>query len=228
MRITEQDHARVRRAIEEAEQDTSGEIFCVIAQRVSAYREVGLAWAAAAAMILPLLLVPLGFSPAWLPGYSDGWQAAQLAAAPANTALTLAAYGLVQICVFVVVFLMHELPLVRRWTTPAGIRRHRVRKAAVHQFLAHGIHATSTRTGVLIFCALEEHRVEVVADEGIRSQVPPETWGQVAAVLIRETKARRPIEGFEKAIALCGEILSPHFPPGTDNPNELSDRLVEL
>jgi putative membrane protein len=228
MRITDQDHERVRRAVEEAELTTSGEIFCVIARRVSAYREVGLAWATAAAMILPLLLIPLGFTAAWLPGFGDGWQAAQLAATPVTLAHTLAAYALVQVTVFLVVFLIHELPVVRRLMTPSTLRRHRVRKAAIHQFLAHGIHVTANRTGVLIFCALEEHRVEVVADEGIHSRVPAETWANVISLLTREMRAGRPIEGFEAAIALAGDVLSAHFPPGPDNPNELSDRLVEL
>jgi putative membrane protein len=228
MRISPADHDRIRRAVEEAEQATSGEIFCVIARRVSSYREVGLAWAAAAAMILPLLLIPLGFSPAWLPGFSDGWQAAQLAATPVTMAQTLGAYALIQVVIFLVVFLIHGLPIVRRLMTPASIRRHRVRKAAIQQFLAHGIHVTANRTGVLIFCALDEHRVEVVADQGIHSRVPAEVWADVASALTRELRAGRPIEGFEAAIALSGEALSAHFPPGPDNPNELSDRLVEL
>ncbi len=228
MRISPADHDRIRRAVEEAEQTTSGEIFCVIARRVSSYREVGLAWAAAAAMILPLLLIPLGFSPAWLPGFSDGWQAAQLAATPVTVAQTLGAYALVQVVIFLAVFLIHGLPVVRRLMTPGSIRRHRVRKAAMHQFLAHGIHVTANRTGVLIFCALDEHRVEVVADEGIHSLVPAETWADVTSALTRDLRAGRPIEGFEAAIALSGQVLSAHFPPGPDNPNELSDRLVEL
>ena len=87
---------------------------------------------------------------------------------------------------------------------------------------------TANRTGVLIFCALDEHRVEVVADEGIHSRVPVEVWADVTSALTRELRAGRPIEGFEAAIALSGEVLSAHFPPEPDNPNELSDRLVEL
>lgn len=228
MRISPRDHERIRRAVEEAELTTSGEIFCVVARKVSSYRDVGLGWASAAAMILPLLLVPLGFSPAWLPGFADGWQAAQLAATPVTVVQTLAAYAIVQIAVFLTVFLGHGLPVVRRLMTPASIRRHRVRRAALHQFLAHGIHTTADRTGVLIFCALDEHRVEVIADEGIHSRVPKDTWANVASVLTRELRAHRPIEGFEAAIALSGDVLSTHFPPRDRNPNELSDRLVEL
>ena len=74
MRLTSDEHARISAAIKSAEANTSGEIFCVIARRVSSYQDVGLAWAAAAAFILPLALVPLGFDPVWLPGLADTWE----------------------------------------------------------------------------------------------------------------------------------------------------------
>jgi putative membrane protein len=37
-----------------------------------------------------------------------------------------------------------------------------------------------------------------------------------------------PGAGFAAAIGLCGDVLAEHFPPGPDNPDELSDSLVEL
>ncbi len=61
MKLSATDHARISLAIAEAETRTSGEIFCVLAERVSSYRDISLGWAAAAALILPLALVPLGF-----------------------------------------------------------------------------------------------------------------------------------------------------------------------
>jgi putative membrane protein len=43
--LTRSDHERVTAAIAEVERKTSGEIFCVLAQEVSRYREVPLTWA---------------------------------------------------------------------------------------------------------------------------------------------------------------------------------------
>lgn len=228
MKFTEQDHARIAEAIGQAEKATSGEIFCVFARRVSSYHDVSLGWAAAAALILPLGLVPLGFDPAWFPGIADSWEAAHMAARDVTIGRALAAYAVLQGAIFLTVFLLSRLQPLRRWMTPRGVRRERVRKAAVEQFLAHGLHVTQNRTGVLIFAAMEDHQVEIVADEAIHSRVDQEVWGRAVGVLVRELRVRRPVEGFEQAIAICGGVLAEHFPPGAANPNEHPDRLVVI
>ena len=57
--IGDVDKARVAAAIRRAELQTSGEIFCVIAQHSSDYRLVPLAWAALVALLVPLPLIYL-------------------------------------------------------------------------------------------------------------------------------------------------------------------------
>ena len=96
------------------------------------------------------------------------------------------------------------------------------------QFLAHGLHQTEDRTGVLIFACMADHQVEIVADKGIHEKVEPAVWGEAVAALTRQMRAGRPAEGFEAAVSLCGEVLAPHFPPRPVNPNELPDRLIVM
>lgn len=228
MRLTDQDQARVAAAIAQAEARTSGEIFCVVARRVSSYMDVSLGWAAAAALIVPMGLIPLGFDAAWFPGLGDTWEAAHLADRQMTVGQALGAYAVVQAAVFVAVFLLTRIPLVRRWATPRSVRRARVRRAAVQQFLAHGVHVTDKRTGVLIFAALDDHQVELVADEGIHACVDQGVWADAVAALLREMKADRPVAGFEAAIDLCGRVLAEHFPPRANDANELPDHLVLL
>ena len=226
MRFTPEDQAQVARAIASAEAGTSGEIFCVVSRRVSAYADVSLAWAAAAALLVPTALIPLGFDLSW-PG-GGGWQAAHASAQAAGVGEALAFYALIQAAIFVGVFLLTRIPPILRWVTPRGLRRGRVRKAALQQFLAHGVHVTRERTGVLIFAALNEHQVELIADELIHQKVDEGVWADAVASLTRELKAGRPVAGFESAIAQCGRVLAAHFPPRTDNPNELPDHLILL
>lgn len=226
IKVTSEAQARITAAIAAAESRTSGEIFCVLAREVSAYRDISLGWAAGAAMLLPLGLIPLGFDPAWIPGLGQGWQAAHLASADVIVGQSLAAYVLVQASVFLAVLLLTSIPVVRRWVTPRAVRRARVRRAAVEQFLAHGLHVTAGRTGVLIFAALSDHQVEVVADEGIHARVDQSVWADAAAALAGGMKRGDSADGFEAAIGLCGAVLAEHFPPEAENPNELSDRLV--
>ena len=226
--FTPADHARVAAAIATAERTTSGEIFCVFAKRVSSYRDVSLGWAGAAALILPMLLIPLGFNAAWFPGLGESWQAAHLAAGSVTIGETLAAYAVIQTAVFVAVLLTTCIPLVLRLVTPRSVRRARVRRAALQQFLAHGLHTTEHRTGVLIFAALADRQVEIIADEGIYSKVDTEIWAKAVDSLTKALRADRPAEGFESAIALTGEVLATHFPPRANNPDELPNRLVEI
>ena len=226
MTLTPNAQDRIAAAIAAAEARTSGEIFCVLARQVSSYRDVSLGWAAAAALIVPLGLIPLGFRSSGLPGLGDGWQAAHLAAQEVSVGQALAAYALLQAAVFVVTYLLARIPPLRRWLTPAAVRRGRVRKAALQQFLAHGLHVTEARTGVLIFAAISDHQVEVIADEGIHSRVDQGVWAEAVAALAGGLRRGEPAEGFEAAIALCGEVLAEHFPPRPANPNEVADRLV--
>ncbi|WP_292065052.1 TPM domain-containing protein [Brevundimonas sp. UBA7664] len=226
IKLTPEVKGRIADAIAAAEATTSGEIFCVLARQVSSYRDISLGWAAAAALLLPLGLIPFGFDPAWIPGLGEGWQAAHLSSTDVIVGQSLAAYALIQSAVFLTAFLLTSIPGVRRMITPRSVRRARVRRAAMEQFLAHGLHVTQARTGVLIFAALSDHQVEVVADEGIYSKVDHAVWADAVEALAKGMKQGDPAAGFEVAIGLCGAVLAEHFPPGASNLNEVEDRLV--
>ena len=98
----------------------------------------------------------------------------------------------------------------------------------MQQFLAHGLSATRERTGVLIFLAMSDRRVEVVADETIHTRVADMVWVGVVNDLTAAMRNDRMAEGFEGAIAAVGAVLAEHFPPRADNPDELPNRIVEI
>jgi putative membrane protein len=115
---------------------------------------------------------------------------------------------------------------LRLLLAPKPLKRARVHKIALQQFLAKGMHETEARTGVLILASLDERHAEIVADEGIYAKVDPEVWAEALAALIAGMKRGQAADGFVNAIALCGEVLARHFPPTALNPNELPDRVV--
>lgn len=227
MDFTPQDHERISRAIAAAEANTSGEIFCVISRQVSTYRDIRMAWAAAASLVLPAILIPLGLSGDWF-GFNGDWQVAHVASQSDEVNRALTAYALTQVLTFIGVYLLSKIPFIGLLMVPQRIRRSRVRRVALQQFMAHGLHATVDRTGVLIFAAMADHEVEVIADTGIYSKTTPEFWGSTVSVMIKHIKQGDPITGMEEAIAMCGKALAEQFPPRHDDVNEVPDHLVVL
>src|SRR5579859_5198730 len=79
--LSESDHKRIGAAIEATEAKTSGDIYCIVAQEASNYREVPLAWAAIAALVVPPLALAAGLSPSSLLRAIEGWSTVQASAA---------------------------------------------------------------------------------------------------------------------------------------------------
>ena len=111
---------------------------------------------------------------------------------------------------------------------PAAVKRRRAGRLAREQFFAQGLHLTRARTGVLIFVAVAEHYVEIIADQGIDSQVPPGTWDAAVSDFVAQVRAGRVADGFLAAIAAVGDHLAKHFPRAPDDTDELPNRLIEI
>lgn len=221
-RLTDADRSAVAAAIAEAEQATAGEIFCIVARASADYREVPLAVAAGAALVLPLLALAFGWAPHW-PFVDWVAQSDRVWGAEA-----VPAYAAVQAVVFAVTAVLAFQPAVRARLIPGPLKRARVRRAAVEQFLAKGLHLTEARTGVLIYASVAEHAVEVIADQTIHAKVEPDVWAEAVQVLVLGLRRGQPAEGFVAAVRLCGAVLGQHFPPRPRDANELPDRIVEI
>ena len=201
--VGKEDRARIRDAVAAAEAKTSGEIFVVVARQSDDYRFIPLLWATLAALVEPLALI-----------YATNLPASVIYA--------------VQLAVFVVLAVVLSLPSVRPQVVPSGIKHGRARAFAVQLFLAHGLHTTEARTGVLIFVSLAEQHAEIVADTGIASRVDQATWDAAMAALLAEIRAGRLADGLLAAIAATGAELARHFPRGIGDRDELPNELVVL
>jgi putative membrane protein len=218
------DHALIAHAVSAAEASTRGEIVCVVAEEASSYAEVPLAWAAAGALTFPLLALAAGMNPALVVW---GWRAVHIAAYQTNLAGALASYAAAQAILFLVILLFASIPNVRRFLTPASVKRGHVHQRALEQFFARNLNNTRERTGVLIYASLKERYAEVIADTGINDKVPVNTWDDVVAVLVSGIKAGDPGGGFVAAIERCGSVLTVYFPAQEANINELPNAIVE-
>jgi putative membrane protein len=227
--LSQADQARIAAAVAQAERTTAGEIYCVLAPEVSGDdREIPLIWAVGAALVLPALALLAGFRPEMLTRLFGGWSVGHVAAHDAAILSTLLTYVAMQVATFLVVALLVSLAPIRRTLTPPARKVAAVRQAAMDYFLAKDLHLTRERTGVLIFAALAEHRVEVIADEGIYAAAPNTVWDEVVADLTAGLKRGAIADGFVAAVARAGAILAAHVPPRPDDANELPDGLTVL
>ncbi len=207
--LSKAEHDRIAAAIAEAESQTSGEIYCVLAQRSDDYFYPSAFFVALSILIVSLPLTVLAhywwidLRPAVLLG-------GQLAALATSLALLLAA------------------PRLRLLLVPLHLRYRRAHENAMRQFLARNIHVTQKRTGVLIFVSLAEHYAEVLADAGIDARVPQERWNDAVETLTEAAKKGELTDGIVATIGLVGAELATHFPAGNTNPNELDNHVIDI
>jgi putative membrane protein len=202
--LTDEDRQEIAAAIAEAERRTSGELVAVVAGAASGYRHIAILWPALIALLMPAVLLTVRPETGAWPLY------------------------LMQAGLFVVLALIAHLPAVRPALVPRSIKRRRASRLARKQFFEQGLHLTGARTGVLIFVSVAEHYVEIIADGGINSVVPPGTWDQAVAEFVERVHAGRITEGFLAAVALVGDQLAEHFPGRAEDVDELPNRLIEI
>jgi putative membrane protein len=221
--ISEADHRLVTAAVAEAEHGTSGEIVTIVADLSDHYEDMAFAWAGAVALIaLTCYAIFPDFYLGIVERVTGGW--VHEYSVGEYLGMALVAMILKWIGTWAI---LQYIPL-RLALTPKAIKVARVRARAVSLFKVGTEAKTLGRTGVLLYLSMKEHRAEIVADEAIAGKVAPEAWGDAMVALLEEVKAGRAGAGMAEAVRQIGILLSEHFPRGSENPNELPDRLIEL
>jgi putative membrane protein len=200
MIISPQDRERISAAIRAAEEKTSGEIVCVLAQTSADATALPILIAAAVSLALPWVLV-------------------------AATAMTVHRILSLQIFVFLVFLVIFCLPRIRVALMPRQARRAIAHRVAMEQFIARGIARKKDRSGILIFVSLAERYARIVVDEGISARVPKSEWQTAVDALIAHMRDGRIADGYITAIEICGNKLAEHFPRRESSRDELPDRI---
>ena len=225
--LNKADQNRIEAAVTAAETRTNGEIFCVLARDVSRYREVPLAWATGAALLLPPLAVLLGLHRLALADIFSSWTDETVHAVEGLILRALSTYSLLQAGIFICVALVVSVPSVRRVLTPGVLRRHRVRQAARRHFVAAGAKLSHAEPHILIYASLADRRVELVAHDAIHKAVGEGPWQAAVAAVTDGMKTGRQADGFVKAIQICGDALAAHFPPDGSPKNRLPNTILQ-
>jgi len=221
MRLQPEDQAKVAAAIRAAEGRTDGEINAIVAPSSDTYADVVLHWALLAG------LLPLALAAAW-PYLLTSAAALMSPWEEPSLRLQLTLLVVASILVFLIARYAFGIPAVRIALTPVATRQRRVRRRAIMLFRTGTEQRTLSKTGVLLYLSLAEHRAEIVADAAIHARAPQEAWGEAMAALVSAMRDKRPGDGMAAAIERIGAVLATHFPHTGTDPNELPDRLIEL
>jgi putative membrane protein len=201
--FTKEQQDRIEQAVVAAESKTSGEIVPMVVAASARYTEAELT-GVVFGMVIGTMIEFIWHDP-WGPVH---------------------AYVLWPMVGAVLGYAFCSIPSIKRWI----LSRERVAEAihlrSLAAFSGQGLHHTREHTGILIFVSLLEHRVVVLADRGIDKKVEPGTWQAVVDTLTDGLKTGKACDGFCKAIEHCGQILATHFPPRTDDRNELPNKLI--
>lgn len=197
--------SRIERAVSDAEAKTSGEIVPMLVYRstVSSNSDIlGALLALLLALCIKHILV-----------LTMGWAGHDLLWAIGFVIAGMSGY------------MLARLPAVERLLIPRKDQKLETERRAMLAFYEAGLSATEGRTGILLFVSFFERQAVVLADQGIARHCKPEDFQELIHDLVHGAKEHKLVEGFEKAIARCQGILTPHFPPAASNPNELKDYL---
>lgn len=203
------DKQRIKDAVANAEQRTSGEIVVFFVEQCDEYETVPVR--GALVFIITTLIVIGLLSVTWLlPFHASAVQIAAIA-------ITIGAMGYLS---------AKYIPALKRSLISYSQMQYRVKQRAFNAFLQEEVFNTVDRTGILIFVSHFEHMVEIVGDSGINAKVQQAEWEAVVEKIVLGIKQGDTVQGLIDGISLCGELLERGGvakPP--QNPNELPDDL---
>jgi len=194
---------RVGRAVEAIESGTSAEVVVTVRRRAGHYRQTDLYAGAglALAMLAFLLFDEHVYEVAWMP---------------------------VNVVVAFVVgaFVTANAPALRRALTSPRLIADSVRTAGRAAFYDLGISRTKGRTGVLVFVAMFERKVELVVDVAVHPDELGSEWRAAVAALEAAVRGRPDFDAFLVALESLRAPLARALPIQPDDVNELPNEPV--
>ncbi len=97
---------------------------------------------------------------------------------------------------------------------------------AIEVFSLLRVWDTEDNNGVLIYLLLADHKVEITADRNINKVVGQAEWQRICTIMEEYFRAGRFGDGTVKGIEEIGNLLEKHFPIGSNDKNELSNKPV--
>ncbi len=100
------------------------------------------------------------------------------------------------------------------------------REVALKEFFKLKMHITTDKTGVLFFILFEEHKFEIIADEGLNSKISLDKWNEISSGITSSFLKENYLDGILNGLSRVGETLIREFPVNEGDKNELSDDVI--
>ncbi|MGI8819943.1 MAG: TPM domain-containing protein [Chthoniobacterales bacterium] len=100
-------------------------------------------------------------------------------------------------------------------------------RVAENKFMKLGMEKTAERNAILILVVPRARKFAVVGDKGVHERCGAEFWEQLVATMRGHFQREAFTEALLAAIESAGDLLARHFPPQSDDRNELLDDIVE-
>ncbi len=197
---------RISEAVKSAETRTSGEIVPLITRSLDSYFEIDALGFLAGISLSSLILL---FVP-----HSLHWELSIEKILLIQALSACAGLGLVKI------------PTLRRSLLGRQFLDSKLKQAVQSAFIELGVTETKERTGVLILIAEFEHRVAILADQGIHQKVPAGFWDDEVRALTQGIRENRSTEALCQVIQQIGDKLAASFPRRAEDRNELPDAPI--
>lgn len=201
--LSKEDRALVEAAVKEAEGRTSGEIVPVVVAASANYSYVGHRLGLAGAV--------LATGAIWFLPHSQ------------NLFWEFSAVFFAQALGWLIGWGLGQAPALIRLCVSARTLDSEVHESALASFLHNNLHHTAGRTGILVFISQLEHRVEIVADEGIHRVAGQDFWAKETNQIAAGIAAGRAGAAMAETIREMGAKLAEHFPIQPGDVNELPD-----
>ncbi|HET6436099.1 MAG TPA: TPM domain-containing protein [Xanthomonadaceae bacterium] len=100
------------------------------------------------------------------------------------------------------------------------------RQAAEDAFARLRVWDTAGNNGVLLYLLLADHRIEIVADRGLRGLVEDAQWRAICARMEERLRAGEAEAAVTEAVVAISDLLAAHFPlrAGDRDEDELPNR----
>ncbi|MEZ4288840.1 MAG: hypothetical protein R3A47_12030 [Polyangiales bacterium] len=157
--FSDADRAAIAEATARAEAGTTAEIVCVLTDSSDDYPEANWIGACAGAVLF-------GATAPFVSAAVNDW----------NVDHGAIALSLITVGGLLGTLLVRSISALRRWAIGSGRLGERVQSHAMQAFTEEQVFNTRERTGLLLFISVFEHRVAIIADEGIHRRAPLGTW----------------------------------------------------